>query len=125
MSDERRRCRSSTPTSGSAESFGSVGRSSRLTLPERIAIADGPLRTSTPGRWRLFLTATPPPASWRAALLQRAALASAAQKLQLSFDQSALLFSCEDSEHALLDALREINHLIEETNRLSSGRSRI
>jgi len=33
------------------------------------------------------------------------------------------LFSCEDSEHSLVDALREINHLIEETNRLSSGRS--
>ena len=56
-------------------------------------------------------------------MLQRAALASAAQKLQLSFDQRALLFSCEDSEHLLVDALREINHLIEETNRLSSGRS--
>ena len=56
-------------------------------------------------------------------MLQRAALASAAQKLQLSFDQRALLFSCEDSEHSLVDALREINHLIEETNRLSSGRS--
>jgi len=95
----------------------------QLTLPDRIAIADGPLRTSTPGRWRLFLTATPPPASWRATLLQRAALVSAVQKLQLSFDQRALLFSCEDSEHALLDAVREINHLIEETNRLSSGRS--
>jgi hypothetical protein len=56
-------------------------------------------------------------------LLQRAALASAAQKLQLSFDHLALLFSCDDSEHALVDALREINHLIEETNRLSGGRS--
>ena len=56
-------------------------------------------------------------------MLQRAALASAAQKLQLSFDQRALLFSCEDSEHSLVDALREINLLIEETNRLSSGRS--
>jgi hypothetical protein len=55
-------------------------------------------------------------------LLQRAALASAAQKLQLSFDHLALLFSCDDSEHALVDALREINHLIEETNR-SGGRS--
>jgi hypothetical protein len=33
------------------------------------------------------------------------------------------LFSCEDSEHALVDAVREINHLIEETNRLSGGRS--
>jgi hypothetical protein len=56
-------------------------------------------------------------------LLQRAALAAAAQKLQLSFDHRALLFSCEDSEHALVDAVREINHLIEQTNRLSSGRS--
>jgi hypothetical protein len=44
-------------------------------------------------------------------------------ELQLSFDQRALLFSCEDSEHALLDALREINHLIEGTNRLSRGGS--
>jgi hypothetical protein len=56
-------------------------------------------------------------------LLQRAALASAAQKLQRSFDHRALLFSCEDSEHSLVDALREINHSVEETNRLSSGRS--
>jgi hypothetical protein len=56
-------------------------------------------------------------------LLQRAALASAAQTLQLSFDSRALLFSCEDREHSLVDALREINHLIEETNRLSSDRS--
>jgi hypothetical protein len=80
-------------------------------------------RRSTPGRWRLFLTAAPPSASWRATLLQRAVLVWAVQKLQLSFDQRALLFSCEDSEHALLDALREINHLIEETNRLSRGGS--
>jgi len=122
MCAERRRCRRSAP-SGSAESLGIMERRPGLTLPDRIAITDGPLRTSTPGRWRLFLTATPPPASWRATLLQRAALASAAQKLQLSFDQRALLFSCEDSEHSLVDALREINHLIEETNRLSSGRS--
>jgi len=57
-------------------------------------------------------------------LLQRAALASAAQQLQLSFDPRTLLFSCEDSEHSLVDALREIHRLIEETNRLSSGRSR-
>jgi hypothetical protein len=57
-------------------------------------------------------------------LLQRAALASAAQQLQLSFDPRTLLFSCEDSEHSLVDALREINRLIEETNRLSSGRAR-
>jgi len=46
-----------------------------------------------------------------------------AQKLQLSFDHRALLFSCEDSERSLVDVLREINHLVEETNRLSSGRS--
>jgi hypothetical protein len=81
------------------------------------------LRTSTPGRWRLFLTATPPPAFWRNTFLQRSALTSAAQELQLSFDHRALLFSCEGSEHALLDAIREINHLIEETNRLCGDRS--
>ena len=82
-----------------------VRTGSRLTLPDRISIADGPLRTSPPGQWRLFLTATPPAACWPAALLRLAALTPAAQKLQLSFDRRALVFRCDGSEHEMLDAI--------------------
>jgi hypothetical protein len=111
----RRRARR---TAGSAETR-SQDRRSRLTLPDRISIADGPLRTSPPGQWRLFLTATPPAACWRAALLRLAALTPAAQKLQLSFDRRALVFRCDGREHEMLDAICEINRLIEETNQRS------
>jgi hypothetical protein len=56
-------------------------------------------------------------------LLQRVALTPAGSELQISFDHRALVFRCEDSQHVLLGAIREINRLIEETNRLFGGRA--
>ena len=119
MSGERDRRRDAALDDSRLRRNTESGQGSRLTLPDRISIADGPLRTSTPGQWRLFLSATPPAAFWRATLLELAALTPPARKLQLSFDRRALVFRCDDNEHALLGAIREIGRLIEETNRRS------